>query len=160
MTLVSTSPAELPHRDHRWRARRDAALLADGIALEIQPHADSAGATCVRFTLTNLAGHDYPTGTARRAIRLYAGPAGADDLPLLAAMSPRRPGWLWTDTQPPLAPGEQRHYDLMLPDSAQSVDYRLVFFRNTLDPNGFTNVITVGTVAVTPSASAEQAAAP
>ncbi|KPK85717.1 MAG: hypothetical protein AMJ81_02990, partial [Phycisphaerae bacterium SM23_33] len=127
-----------PPRDHRWAARRDLQLLQAGVDLRAVRVGGAADGQRARLMLTNLAGHAYCTGSRRRALRLYVGHAAAAGIPLIATLSPVRPGLLWADCLPALAPGEQRSFDVSLPADASGLAYRLVYHRNHYDPAAYT----------------------
>jgi hypothetical protein len=125
-----------PGRTHTWSARRDVRRLREGIwaALaagkgDVQP--------ALGLSLVNLAGHAYPTGTRRRALRILAGPPGDAALPVVADLSPVRPGRPLAASQPALAPGEQRVVPLPVPAGATAVTCRLLYCRDVSDPQAF-----------------------
>jgi hypothetical protein len=130
-------------REHRWSARRNLTLLRDGIILAAaQPHAGEPR-DGVRLVLTNLAGHAYPTGTRRRAVRLHARSDDAAET-LAASLVPVRPGVAPAGGQPPLAPGETRAFFVPVPRASASVTWRLVYYRNPADPEAYTAEIRAG----------------
>lgn len=116
---------------HLWASRRDPDFLRSGVDLRIRHDADGGW----QLVLTNLAGHDYPTGTRRRAIEVYL---QVDDQPeqLIASLQPRRLPADSDDGEPPLAPGEQRVYPV--PDGAGDVACRLVFVRDRFAEDSYT----------------------
>jgi hypothetical protein len=124
-------------KDHAWAARRDPAFLREGVELRVSSAGAKAGGPAAQITLMNLAGHDYPTGSRRRGIRLYAGAEDAPQGPPLATLSPRRPGQLFQGAQPALAPGESRTLGVELPAAATRVKYQLRYLRDLGDPNGY-----------------------
>lgn len=134
--------------EHRWAARRDAQLLREGVDVRVVPAGGDGGERKARLVLTNLSGHAYPTGTRRRAVRIYAGPASREEPGLIAAICPVRPGRVWSDTQPSLAPGEQRSYLLSLPVDTAGVAYRLVYWRDQHRSDSQTSVIFSGAAPV------------
>ena len=122
---------------HDWAARRNRDLLRSGIDLASVRTRDDAGRTALRLTLTNLAGHAYPTGTRRRAVRLLAGAEGGLQV-LIAAFSPLGRGAPLGGAQPALAPGEQREFTVPLPQDASGIAYRLLYVRDVTNPEGYT----------------------
>ena len=141
-------------RDHRWAARRDVDLLREGIDIQVRrPRGDGQGQK-VRLVLTNLSGHAYPAGSRRRALLVYAGAGAGGEPPLIATLAPRRPGLLHVaaagnqqgaNTQPALAPGEQRSFDVSVAASAEAVAWRVVYCRNLLQPGSYSVEILSGT---------------
>jgi len=132
-----------PLAAHRWQARRNRSLLADGIALRIGEQSIGPDGGVVRLTLINLSGHDYPTGTRRRAVRLYAGPDNTELTPLVT-LRPPGPGAVDTGGEPALAPGEQRHFDLPVRAGTTDIFYMLIYHRDLADPDGYTAEILSG----------------
>ncbi len=128
---------------HDWSARRNRRLLRDGIDLATVRTRDDAGREVLRLTLTNLAGHAYPTGTRRRSVRLLAG-AEAGPRHLVAAFSPVRTGAPLGDAQPALAPGEQQHVSLPSAAGASVIAYRLLYVRDVTNPESYTVEILSG----------------
>ena len=135
------------HRDHRWAARRDVTLLRQGIDVQVLPLDSRDNRRKIRLVLTNLSGHAYPTGSRRRAIGLHAGSLDQDDnaLPLIATLSPIRPGHLGRRTEPALAPGEQRPFIIPLPPEAPGLKYRLIYHRNHLAEGTYGTEFAAGT---------------
>ncbi len=129
---------------HYWAARRDPDFLRGGIDAKIRP----AGNDRWQLVLTNLSGHTYPTGTRRRAVRVYV-QVGQDAEQLLAVLRPHR---LEDDAdtddgqQASLAPGEQRTY--LLPDTESSIRCRLVFVRDRFKDDSY--VCEIASVACSP----------
>jgi hypothetical protein len=113
---------------HHWSARRSPEFLRSGISVRVIPLAGEKGLQRVRLTLTNLSGHAFPTGSRRRAVRLYAGEPEKEKI--ITTLSPARLPKPWRDAQPSLAPGEQRSYILTLPPDTDSIRYRLTYCRN------------------------------
>ena len=130
---------------HSWNARRDVKLLREGINVQVHRLDAPDGSPVVRLTLTNLSAHRYPTGTRRRALRVYAGPLGTDRLPLIATLSPVRPGAVFSGTSPALKPGEQRTFLVKLTSDVPVVEYRLVYVRNRFVRGGYEVEIVSGT---------------
>lgn len=97
-----------------------------------------AGAHEMRLVLTNLAGHAFPTGTRRRAVRLYACDSSQAELPAVLTLSPE--GGLV------LRPGEQKTVTVPLPVDAESGSYRMVFVRDQWNPQSYTVEIVSGSV--------------
>lgn len=110
-------------RDHGFSARRNPSLLRDGLDVRAARALDAAGRPVVRLTLTNLAGHAYPTGTRRRALRASIGPAasaGAQGVPPAHAVRCE------------LSPGETRTLDL--PAAPGPVRWEVRYVRDWFDP--------------------------
>lgn len=134
-------------REHRWAARRDVPLLRHGIAVQPVLVRNDQGKPEVRITLVNLSGHSYPTGTRRRGVRLYAGPAsGGGDPPALCTLSPAQPGLPRDGLEPALAPGEQRTVTVASGGGAEKIVYRVRYFRDLLNPEAYSVEILSGTV--------------
>ena len=129
---------------HALSARRNPRLLREGVHLQTTVVGSGEGRT-VGLLLTNLAGHEYPTGTRRRAVRLDVGPSPAQFRPL-ATFRRKFPGRPADKTQPPLAPGEQRRFCAPFPPGAEALPYRLVYLRNPADPDAYTHEILSGAV--------------
>ncbi|MCX5675587.1 MAG: HEAT repeat domain-containing protein [Planctomycetota bacterium] len=134
---------EKTERGHAWAARRDVARLREGVAVRMAAGPRDAAAPGVRLILINLAGHAYPTGSRRRAIRIVAGPPGAEGS-VAAGLSPDRPGrpaaggWPGAAGSPALAsslaPGEQREFVIPAAAGAQAMTVRLQYCRDVTDP--------------------------
>lgn len=142
-------------RDHRWGARRDLPFLRQAVDLQLVPSNDGSELQAI---VTNLAGHNFPTGTHRRSVRLYAGAAGITapesgrtgnwptsgpssdlpDLPEITRLGTKAPGPLPATGAPPLSPGEQRTFAIPWPRDADEIGYRLQFIRNQYDPQAYT----------------------
>lgn len=136
--MARSSPDE--PREHRWAARRDPEMLRAAVDVQVAAGADSR---CVHLTLINLAGHAFPAGTRRRAVRVYAGPGGGPDLPLVLTLSldsPGGPGSRGTV----LAPGERRVIAVPIPADAEMVAYRLDYVRDHYNPSSYIAVIMSG----------------
>ena len=124
--------------DHGFAARRNAPFLASGIDVAMAPLPNEDGTRRVRVTLSNLAGHAYPTGTGRRAVRLLVSAGDAvEGGRVVATLVPDRPGRRGPQVTPALAPGEQRRYDLPWPDGAALLTCRLVYIRNRHAPGSY-----------------------
>jgi len=117
-----TAPAS-----HRLTARRDPDLLRSGLHIELRPGESSAEQRIVHLVVTNLAGHDYPTGSSHRAVTIHGefGPA-EDEAVLLATFSPR-------GASTALRPGESRTIKVALPEGADWVRCSAVYIRNQFD---------------------------
>ena len=146
----------MPDGEHRWDARRSLEMLRSGVAMTVRQN-DAGDAEIV---LTNLAGHDYPTGTRRRALRLYA---SINDEPerLIATLCPSRlddasvPGSSAAATsgrpdtpQPALRPGEQRTFTL--PGRPKQMRCRLVYIRDRFVSDSYTAEIATVDRALSP----------
>lgn len=118
---------------HAFAARRDPSFMSAGLHARIEPASEGRRAELV---LTNLAGHSFPSGTARRALRIDL---MYDDDPrtqifLLRLCDPITP--ISFLSQPPLGPGEQRR--VALPSRASSrVTCIITFERNWLVPGSY-----------------------
>ncbi len=103
-------------RSHSWSARRNLTMLIDGVDARIAAAPDQ-NAT---LTLTNFAGHDYPTASRRRALAIVSRTAeDAEPLPL-ALLVPNRAGQCDTSVLPALSAGERRSLPLRAGDEASS----------------------------------------
>lgn len=129
-------------RAHDLTARRNPALLAGGVGVDLAAEADHDGRWLV-ITLTNLAGHNYPTGTRRRALRVYAGFDGAP-ADLIAELAPDRlPGIDRVEGRAKaLAPGERRAWRLPIHAGAGEAVVRLTYVRNRLLAAGVEQMVT------------------
>jgi len=128
---------------HGWSARRNRTLLRSGIDLATIRTRGDAGGRALKLTLTNLAGHAYPTGTRRRAVRLLVGAEGGPET-VIATFSPVRMGGPLGDAKPALAPGEQRAFTVPLPEGASGIAYRLLYVRDVTNPESDTLEIVSG----------------
>ncbi|HUU11973.1 MAG TPA: multiheme c-type cytochrome [Phycisphaerae bacterium] len=131
-------------RRHDWSARRNRPLLGDGIDVAAVRSRDEQGGTVIRFTLTNLSGHAFPTGTRRRLVRLYAGPEGGQ-ADAVVTLAPVRPGTMFGAGGPALAPGGQQTVLTPVPPGASAMAYRLVYYRDGAAPRGYAIEILSGT---------------
>ena len=120
-----------PGRAHTWSARRDVQRLRGGLSAAL---AVTRGTAAPTLSLTNLAGHAYPTGTRRRALRILAGPAGDGAQAIAADLSPVRPGRPLAVALPALAPGERRALPLSVLPGAPAIVCRLLYCRDVSDP--------------------------
>lgn len=107
-------------RSHSWSARRSLAMLHDGLDAKVAavPGQDTT------LTLTNFAGHDYPTASRRRALAVMAAAGQDANLAPLAVLVPHRPVLCDSSVSPALAPGERR----ALPLPAHASPLRLEFW--------------------------------
>jgi hypothetical protein len=120
-------PGERPVKDHRWAARRNERLLREGLAVDFPPaRPDQPGQ--VQLRLTNLAGHEYPTGTLRRALGLTIELEGR--APQTIALLSADPRLRLGGAQPPLAAGQSRTFTVALPGQADEGRYRLRYYWN------------------------------
>jgi hypothetical protein len=131
-TLGGTSPAGLVHA---FGARRDAAFMRNGISAHIEP---PTGARGPQLVLTNLAGHRYPSGTIRRALRIElrynTDPPETKRLLTKLTDSPLPSS---QPTQPALAPGEQRRIELPTIPGASRATCEITFERNQYEPGSY-----------------------
>ena len=132
VAVLTGSPAADPLR-HDFSAQRDVKRLRSGIHVHLA--AAGGGGGGARIMQTNLAGHAYPAGTGRRAVRLYAGPDGVEPK-LIATLRRGHPVPPLRGDLPPLAPGEQRRVNIPFAVDSEIVRYRLVYCRNIGDPAG------------------------
>jgi hypothetical protein len=122
---------EKPARSHTWAARRDVQRLREGVSATLTV---TRGVAAPTLSLINLAGHAYPTGTRRRALRILAGPPGDEAPAVVADLSPVRPGRRLFAALPALAPGEQRGIAVPAASGAPAVVCRLRYCRDASDP--------------------------
>jgi hypothetical protein len=134
---------------HDWSARRDPAMLREGIDVAAVRDAGAAAQEGVRFTLTNLAGHATPAGTRRRGLQLWAGPEGGE-MRLVAAMSPVRAGGALAESSPALGPAQQRTVFVEAPAGASAIEWRLVYVRDVFEPARWSVDVTSGRVPLGP----------
>jgi len=122
---------------HDWSVRRDLRRLREGLAMSLALASLENGQPAIRLTLVNLSGHAYPTGTRRRALRIWAGPTGGDRDQRVADLSPVRPGRFLAEAQPALAPGEARVVLIAPPAGVGAVTARLQYCRDVTDPKAY-----------------------
>jgi hypothetical protein len=122
-------------RVHSWAARRDVQRLRDGLDLRVSPP-DRDGRP--RIQLTNLAGHAYPAESRRRALRLWVTAGGHGAEQAVATLQPDRPGQVYFEFQPALAPAEDRMLLLPAASGAGPMRYGLRYYRNLADPQAYT----------------------
>lgn len=132
---MQARPAPPGGLTHSFASRRDATLMRGGLSARIEPPAAGRGAQLV---LTNLAGHRYPSGTIRRALRIELrydnddGNAAQRFTRLTDSMVPAL-----LPTQPALAPGEQRRLDLPIPSGASRVTCTITYERNQFESGAY-----------------------
>jgi hypothetical protein len=134
-------------RQHDWSARRNLELLRGGIDVAATSRVKDTGRQQAKFVFTNLAGHSYPTGTRRRAVRLLAGPGDEEPRPVVT-LAPYRAGSPSMVVQPSLQPGDQRTFDLPLPPATNELIYRIIYYRDAADPKAYTIDVLSGTIPV------------
>lgn len=120
----------MPAGSHAFSARRSPALLAGGLDISLGRDASDG----ITVTLTNLAGHRYPTGSTRRALEVWVGLDDAEDY-LLVTLAPSA---MSRDTAPPepaLRPAEQRLWTL--PGQPTRVTCRLVYVRDRFSAQSY-----------------------
>ena len=127
---ASCTQCHMPGQSHRWSARRNPALLAGGIDLDITLHDQNQA----QLRLTNLAGHGYPTGSTRRALEIWI---RFDQAPpyRLASLSPASAGGDLKPEARALDPGEQRVWNL--PGQPSEVHCQLIYVRNRFDAESY-----------------------
>jgi hypothetical protein len=126
--LKRRSPRDEPGLRHDFGARRDVPFMRAGLVARIDPPTGGRGPVLV---LTNLAGHRYPSGTGRRALRIdvrYDDEEPASDQVLMRLTDSTLP--TTRPTQPALEPGEQRRIDLPTRAGAARVVCDVTFERN------------------------------
>ncbi|HEV2294279.1 MAG TPA: multiheme c-type cytochrome [Tepidisphaeraceae bacterium] len=114
---------------HTFASRRDVGLMRGGLSAHLEPPTARRGPQLV---LTNLAGHRYPSGTIRRALRieLRYDTDGDDAGKRLLARLTDSPVPTSQPTQPALAPGEQRRFSLPVPNGASRVTCEITYERD------------------------------
>jgi hypothetical protein len=134
-------------RDHLWAARRDVKLLREAVA--VQPMAPAGGGRSGQrgLTVANLSGHAFPTGTRRRVMRLYVGPQGEPELPLLVEWSTGGDGVLGSKSVA-LRPGQQQIVPVATFPGADLISYRLVYVRDRFTPELYSLEICSGTMRI------------
>ncbi|MGB7158824.1 MAG: multiheme c-type cytochrome [Tepidisphaeraceae bacterium] len=128
---ASGGPAGL---DHQFGARRDVDLMRSGLAVRIEPPTAGRDAQLV---LTNLAGHAYPSGGIRRALRVEV---VYDDDEATRRVLARLTSSSLPTTQPlgaALQPAEERRIDLMRPQGASRVTCEVVYERNQFEAGAY-----------------------
>lgn len=134
--LSRPSAAGATRRVHAFGSRRDADLMRDGLSAHLEPPTARRGPQLV---LTNLAGHRYPSGTIRRALRIELRyDTDADDAPkrLLTRLTDS-PVPTSLATQPALAPGEQRRLDVPVVEGAFRVTCEVTYERDQYQPGAY-----------------------
>ncbi len=122
----------MPDGRHLWSARRDMDLLRSGIAMTFTQD-DEDGPT---LSLRNFAGHAYPSGGIRRALRLYVQLDDGSEQ-LLATLADRLDDPSGNpNAYPALQPGEIRVFPL--PRTTGLARARLVYVRNRFDTDSYT----------------------
>lgn len=132
----SCAECHMPDGEHLWAARRSIPMLQSGLAVSVSR--DPGGRAVL--TVRNLAGHNYPTGTTRRALHLYV---QLDDgrEHLIATLADSLPGTADPSiTGPTLAPDEARKINL--PGRPTRVRARLVYARNRFQPDTYSVEVT------------------
>jgi hypothetical protein len=133
--LKRRSPRDEPGLRHDFGARRDVPFMRGGLVARIDPATGGRGPVLV---LTNLAGHRYPSGTGRRALRIdvrYDDEEPASNQMLLRLTDSTLP--TTRPTQPALGPGEQRRIDLPTRAGAARVVCDVTFERNHYVPGSY-----------------------
>lgn len=131
----SPSPEGREMSDHRLTARRDLDLLRAGLDLRLQLGGLGNSLNTVTLFVTNFAGHDYPTGTTRRALAIYAefDPPAGEPL-LIATLALQTFGPTEPKISPALRPGESRRFDVPVPPTATWVRCSAAYRRDRFDP--------------------------
>ena len=124
-------------RDHRLAARRDSNLLRAGLDVSLRPVEWRRGRRVIPLILTNLAGHAFPTGTRRRAVRVYVEYDQPEGEQLICEMIPATITTTDDAHTAALAPGEQRRLLIDLPPGATTLRCRIVYLRDRFDRQAF-----------------------
>ena len=136
MKPIDTDNLKGSVKKHSWSARRNLQLLRSGIDINVRFISDANDQRFTIFTLTNLSGHSYPTGTGRRAVQLFVG-FNASDIEPVAMFSAGHSGKL-RNMHPALKPGEQRMLKIPCPAKTEIVYYKLIYLRDYNDADAFT----------------------
>jgi hypothetical protein len=111
---------------HAFAARRDVGFLQRGLGARLE-----AGKQGTQLVLTNLSGHEYPTGTVRRALRVEA---MYDDDPATRRVIARLAPAARVPTSQPsdgaLAVAEERRIAVPVPSGAMRMTVEVVYERN------------------------------
>ncbi|GMU21106.1 MAG: hypothetical protein AMXMBFR13_12000 [Phycisphaerae bacterium] len=134
-------------RDHLWAARRDLKLLREAVAVLPMAPAGGGRSGQLGLAVANLSGHAFPTGTRRRVIRLYVGPQGEPELPLLVEWSTGGDGVLGSKSAA-LRPGQQQIVPVATFPGADLISYRLVYVRDRFMPKLYSLEICSGTMRI------------
>ncbi len=122
----------MPDGQHRWSARRDVELLRSGVAMTLGQDGEGG----LTLSLRNFAGHAYPSGGIRRALRLYVQLDGGTEQLLAVLADPMDDSSDTPNVYPALQPGEIRLFPL--PSTTSRVQARLVYVRNRFDTDSYT----------------------
>ncbi|MDQ3441384.1 MAG: cytochrome c family protein, partial [Planctomycetota bacterium] len=120
---------------HAFASRRDPAFMRGGLSAHVEPPTAGRGPQLV---LTNLAGHRYPSGTIRRALRVelrYDTDAEGAKRLLTRLTDSTVP--TTQPIQPALKPAEQRRLELPLIDGASRVTCEITYERNQFEPGSY-----------------------
>jgi len=120
---------------HAFASRRDPPFMRGGLSVHIEPPTAERGPQLV---LTNLAGHRYPSGTIRRALRVEVRyETDAEGTKRLLARLTDSTVPTTQPTQPALKPAEQRRLELPIVDGASRVTCEITFERNQFQPGSY-----------------------
>ena len=120
--------------EHHLSARRDLTLLRSGLHIQLRSDPARNRPIAAELILTNLAGHDYPTGTSRRAVEIHA-EFDPVNMPPVTIARLARPHWsdkAETSIASPLFPGESRRYLISAPPTATRIRCRISYVRDRL----------------------------
>jgi hypothetical protein len=120
---------------HAFGSRRDPPFMRDGLSVHLEPPTAGRGPQLV---LTNLAGHRYPSGTIRRALRIefrYDTDTETTKRPLTRLTDSPVP--TAQAIQPALKPAEQRRLEIPVVPGAARVTCEVTFERNQFEPGSY-----------------------
>ncbi|MEM7722788.1 MAG: multiheme c-type cytochrome [Pseudomonadota bacterium] len=141
---ASCVDCHMPDQSHAWSARRNPALLAQGLDIALGRGRDGRAT----IALTNLAGHDYPTGSTRRAIEVWVALDGAKAY-RLTTLAPPAASQDTAASEPALRPAEQRVWPL--PGEPERVTCRVVYVRDRFNPKSYKIDIVTATRHIPPT---------
>jgi hypothetical protein len=120
---------------HAFASRRDPPFMRAGLSAHLEPPTSGRGAQLV---LTNLAGHRYPSGTIRRALRVqFRYDIDTDTTRRLLTRLTDSTVPTTQPTQPALKPAEQRRLELPLVEGASRITCEITFERDQFEPGGY-----------------------
>jgi hypothetical protein len=120
---------------HAFASRRDPPFMRGGLSVHIEPPSAERGPQLV---LTNLAGHRYPSGTIRRALRVdvrYDTETDGTKRLLTRLTDSTVP--TTQPSQPALKPAEQRRLQLPVIDGVSRVTCNVTYERNQFEPGSY-----------------------
>jgi hypothetical protein len=120
---------------HAFASRRDPPFMRGGLSVHLEPPTSGRGPQLV---LTNLAGHRYPSGTIRRALRVeFRYDTDPDTTRRLLTRLTDSTVPTTQPTQPALKPAEQRRLELPLVNGASRITCDVTFERNQFQPGSY-----------------------